>query len=54
MAQSGGNLDEARERLERAEQEDDATRLRILEQLYADLEGDLERDAPSADAKSGS
>ncbi len=54
MAEPGGNIDEANARVERAEDQDDETRLRSLEQLHADLEAELERDLPAAEPKSGS
>ena len=54
MTESVGNLDEARARLDDAEQQDDATRLQALEELHAELEAELERDAPRADTAPGS
>ena len=54
MTESGDKIDETQARVDRAEQEDDATRLQTLEQLHADLEAELERDVPRAETKSGS
>lgn len=48
MTESVGTPDEIQARLERAEEQDDAARLQVLETLHAELEAELERDTPEA------